>query len=755
MAGKSGKTVGYHYLMTFIAGIGRGPIDALRQIEVNEKTAWDDFACSDTVQIIDEPELFGGEGKEGGIQGAFRLLQGRPDQILPDAATVTVANKGPARVTTVPNIKTALGGLSGEMRGFVAVVFDGLLASMNPYLKEWRFRVWRSRAGWHNDECWYPAKATIWLADGNIHAMNPAHIIYQCLTDPDWGKGEPVEMIDENSFIYGANVLCSEGFGLCIPWYRQEDVDSFIQVVADHIGAIVYQDRTTAKYVLRLLRADYDPTSIPHFDLNSGLLEIEEDDSASSEAVNEVIVTGFDPQTRQEFQVRAQNIAAWHASGGPISRSMEFKGLPTRDLGLRVAQRELRLLSGGLKKLRLKFDRRAWQLAPGSVCRISSPRNNIANMVVRIGEMSEGASGGQRAIIAKAMEDVFALPETTFTNAEENAWTPPIGDPVPAPAERIVEMSYRDLYRALGAGDLAALDATDTAIGALAISPGSGSYLYDLASKADGEAEFAFERSRDYTASAVLAAPIGPLETEIQVEQPFEFDTANIGQAFLIDDEIVELVSYDPVTMLATIVRGCGDTLPQDHLAGSRLWSLDDDLVGDGRSYLEGETVLAKVLPRTGARVLPEDQAAQLSITLVGRHARPYPPADLKINGVSVFAHSGEQIEPVFTWSHRDRVLQEDQLLGHTASSIGPEPGTTYTFRIYDLTNSLVREEAGITDTTWAYSAAMQSADNAPSIVRFEVESERDGLVSYQRYSFLVRLNSGWGYAYGFNYGGA
>lgn len=755
MAGKSGQTVGYHYLMTFIAGIGRGPIDALRQIEVAEKIAWDEFACSDAVQRINEPDLFGGEGAEGGIQGGFRLLQGGPDQVLPPAATVTVGNKGPARSVTVPNVKEALGGLSGEFRGFTAIIFDGLLASMNPYLKEWRFRVWRSRAGWHNDECWYPAKATIWLADGNVHAMNPAHIIYQCLTDPDWGKAEPVEMIDENSFVYAANLLCSENFGLCIPWYRQEDVDSFIQVVCDHIGAIIYQDRTTGRYTLRLLRDDYDSETIPHFDLDSGLLEIEEDDSASSEAVNEVVVTGFDPQTRQDFQVRAQNIAAWHAQGGPISRPLEFKGLPTTELGLRVAQRELRLLSAGLKKFRLKFDRRAWQLTPGSVCRISSPRNNIANMVVRIGEMSEGASNGQRAIVAKVMEDVFSLPATTFTGAQENTWTPPITTPVPAPAERLVEMGYRDLYRALGPGDLGSLDETDAAIGTLAISPGAGSFLYDLATKATGEIDFAIEPSRDYTASAVLAAPIGPLDTAIEIEDPFELDASNVEQLFLLGEEQVQLTAYDPVTLTGTIVRGCGDTVPAEHEAGARLWSLDDDLVSDGRNYLAGETAIAKVLPRTSSSVLDESLAAELTVDLEGRHARPYPPADLKIDGVSVFAQSGEYPEPVFTWSHRDRVLQEDQVLGHTDPSIGPEPGTTYTFRIYKIDGTLLRTESGIDATTWTYTSVMQVADSAPSIVRIEVESARDSLASYQRYSFVVRLNSGWGYAYGFNYGGA
>lgn len=754
MSGKGGQTVGYHYLFSFVAGLGRGPIDALRQIEIGEKDAWDGHACDDSAQAIDEPELFGGEGKEGGVQGGFKLLQGAADQVLPAAESVTFSNGGPIKSATIPNVKTALGGLVSEFRGFSAIVFDGLVASMNPYLKEWRFRVWRSRKGWYNDDCWYPAKATVWLADGHVHGMNAAHIIYQCLTDPDWGKAEDPAMLDENSFTYAANLFCSEGMGLCIPWYRQEDVDTFIQTVADHAGCLIYQERTTGQYVIRALRDDYDPETIPHFDLDSGLLEIEEDDSASSEAVNEVIVTGFDPITRQEFQVRAQNIAAWHAHGGPISRSMEMKGLATRELGLRVAQRELRLLSAGLKKFTLKFDRRVWQIAPGGVIRISSADNNISNMVVRLGEITEGKPGSG-TITAKAMEDVYALPSTTFTQSTESEWVGPIVDPAPAAAERLIELSYRDLYLAIGPGDLAQADPTDSAIGALAVSPGSGSYVYDLATRADGEVDYSVSQSRDYTGSATIVSAISPLETSVEIENLYEFDEGNVGQVFLLDDEEVLLTAYDSGTNTATITRGCTDTIPADHAAGARLWAIDDDLITDGRTYLQGETAEALVLPRTGSKVLAQAEATELSVDLVARQSRPYPPADLKVNGVSVFLHSGQQIEPVFTWAHRDRIVQEDQPVGHTEASIGPETGTTYTFRIYDLDNNLLREETAIDAVTWTYTAAMQTSDSAPSTVRVEVESSRDSIVSYQHYSFTVILNGGYGYGYGLNYGGA
>lgn len=751
MAGKSGGTIGYHYLFTFIAGFGRGPINELREIVVGEETAWSSHACGVGPHVIDAPDLFGGQEKEGGIQGAFHLLQGAPDQMLPAASAVAVG--APVGTVTVPNVAAAMGGLVSNFRGFTALVFDGLVASMNPYLKEWKFRVRRTTAGWSTGVCWYPEKATIYLADGNIHAMNPAHIVYQCLTDPDWGKGEDPAALDENSFVYAANLFCAEGMGLCLPWYRQEDVDSFLQVVADHAGIVLYQDRMTGKYVIRALRDDYDPATIPFFDLDSGLLEIEEDDSASAEAVNEIVLTGFDPRTRKEFQVRAQSTAGWHAQGGPVSRPMEFKGIPTPELGLRKAQQELRLLSAGLKKLRVKFDRRAWQLAPGAAVRISCPPNNIASMVIRLGEITEGTPGSG-TIVAKAIEDVFALPTTTFTSAAPSEWTPPIVEPVPAPADRLVEMGYRDLYRLLGPGDLAQADATDAAIGTFARSPGSGSYLYDLATRAQGETAFTITGSRGYTGHATLVAPIGPLDTALSLANLYEIGEGSIGEALMIDDELVRLAAFDPATGVATVARGCADTIPASHAAGAAAWANDDDLVSDGRDYLAGETAYAKVLPRTRSRVLALAAATERTILLVGRQARPYPPANVTVNGVSVYALSGVQANPVIAWAHRDRKLIEDQLVGHTEASVGPEAGTTYTVRIRTLGGALLRETSGIAGTTWTYDATMQAADAAPSIVRVELESRRDALASWQVYSFTVMLNGGWGLGYGYNYGG-
>lgn len=289
------------------------------------------------------------------------------------------------------------------------------------------------------------------------------------------------------------------------------------------------------------------------------------------------------------------------------------------------------------------------------------------------------------------------------------------------------------------------------------MSPNATSYQYDLATKAEGEADYEVNATGSFTGNAKLANDITETQTDIELSDLQSFDSANVGQALYIGDELVRLDALDENTSIATVTRGVGDTIPQLHAADTRVWTIDDDLTNDGRAYAEGETVYAKVLTRISSDSLSLDDAPEESIELIGRQGRPYPPADVQVDGESIYTVSGEHGEPVLTWASRNRITQADQLVGHFDASVAAEANTTYTVRVYSLEDDVtpIREVTGITDLTWTYDAAMQVTDNPPSAVRMELESERDGITSWQHYSFIVVLQSGWGYGWGLNWGGA
>jgi hypothetical protein len=755
--GKGGQTIGFHYLFDILFGLGRGPINELRAIKVADKIAWEGPLCGDGPQAIKKPDLFGGEKKEGGIQGPFRVFFGSEEQVLPGAGSANCGPFGPLRGNRpLPDVKQAIGGLVSEMRGTTMLWFSGLISSMNPYPKEWTFRVRRYSAGWWQNDCFYPAKSVIFMADGQIHAMNPAHIIYQCLTDPLWGRGLPKAYLNENSFIYAANTFCTEGFGLCFAWQRGEEIDQFIMRVLEHCGAVLYADPETGKMTIRLIRADYNIDDLPLFTPSSGLLDITEDDSNSQdESPNEMIGTGRDPITNEDFQVRVHNLALRQSQGSPNSADKDYSGIPTRELMARVLQRDLKVFSSGLKKLNVVLDRSGWKIRPGMVFRISDPRRGIVNMVLRAGEITDQSFKDGRVTL-KTMEDVFGLPATSYVTPTETTWTPPADLAVPATEGRLIEAGYRDILRQKGLAAAQALDATDSFVGALALSPNPVMYQYELVTRAAGEPAFAESTSGSFTGAATLVDAINPLQITFEITGETDFADASDGEAILVGDEQMQLVAYDAATHIVTVKRGVADTLPSAHAAAATLWTLDDDLVGDERAYVSGELVEAKVLTRTSSDLLDEDLAAPMTITLEGRQGRPYPPAGATVNEVSVYALSGTYAVPEIEWAHRDRILQADQLVGHNEASVGPEAGTTYNLRVYDASapGVVLRSVPGIVGTTWTYDSTMQAADGAPSAVWVELESARDGLTSLQSYRFYVQLNGGYGMGYGYNYGG-
>jgi hypothetical protein len=300
-------------------------------------------------------------------------------------------------------------------------------------------------------------------------------------------------------------------------------------------------------------------------------------------------------------------------------------------------------------------------------------------------------------------------------------------------------MSYYDLFKTLSAADLSQMTTSDARVGELAVAPNLTSVQYDLWTKADGETDYVFRRSASFSAGATLAGAVTALQTTFTVADPRSLPPTMVGQMLMIDDERLAVVDFDTASNLVTVKRGVGDTIPRPHVSGARVWFPDDDLTSDSRTYAEGETVFTKALTRISTDVLPIADAAEDSIELVGRFARPYPVADLKVGGVSIYDDSIRS-DLLFTWATRNRVLQQDQLVGHQEAGVVAEDGTTYTIKIWNSTGTvLLREENGITTNAWSYTAEKIFSDMTGATFLFDIYVERDGIKSVEGYHLPVR----------------
>lgn len=707
-------TIGYWHKMTLYMGECFGEVDALRKVVVGGETAWEGNQTASGDIFIDKPNLFGGEKKEGGVRGTLSVRMGEATQ-MPH-----------------PLLEALRPGPWPAARGLVTTVFDGDVGALSPYVKNWT-KLWsRWLKGWRTP-VWQPALCKI--GEG----MNPAHIIYQCMTDPAWAAGGlPTNIIDEPSFLKAAQTLYDEGFGLCLKWSRSTPVRNFVGIVCNHIGGQWAEDPATGRIHLTLFRPDYDVETLPLLDPSNIIEMTSWETVAPTNAVNEVTAVGHDCLTNSAISATYHNRAAIMAQRAVINEKKEFPGLWNIDLCARVAARETLAASTPQERIKVKVKRSLWGIKRGDVRAITWPRKGVVRMAVRVLEVDEGdLTDSEIGLVL--VQDINGMAQTTYITPSTTVWTPPDTTPHPVEAQTLFEASYRDLAAFMRPADLAVVEPEAGYVVALGARPAGVTINYDLYTRV-GAAPFDEAGTGDFTPTGLLQDAIPRSESPAAITLNFgkSLDLVAVGDEAIIGSERFRVDAINATAATATLARGCVDTVPQQHDVGSRVWFSSTYYGVDPAEYIDGETVDAKLLTRTSQGALALGLATTISVTLDARQFRPYPPARVRVNGV-VLAAPELMGAIALSWAHRDRLLQADQLVDNSAASIGPEPGTTYEVVVRNRTTSaIVRTVTGIAGTSWTYADAEAVADGTLSALDFELRSRRDAFVSWQSHRILI-----------------
>jgi hypothetical protein len=256
-------------------------------------------------------------------------------------------------------------------------------------------------------------------------AMNPAHIIYEAITNPDWGMGYSSAIIDTTSFTAAADTFYSEGLGLSLQWTTQSTVEDFIQIILDHAGAVLRVSPTTGQFQIKPLRADYDAGTLDTYD-ESKIVAIENFERAGyGELTSEVTVIYTDVTTGKDASVTVQNLAAIQAQSGVVAETVRYPGFETHFLASRIASRDLRAKSVPLARVKFKTTRSAWELQPGDVFKLTWAKLGLSAVVCRVVGISTGTLL-DGTITIDAVEDVFGLPDSVYASEQSGLWEEPV-----------------------------------------------------------------------------------------------------------------------------------------------------------------------------------------------------------------------------------------------------------------------------------------------------------------------------------------
>ena len=516
-------------------------------------------------------------------------------------------------------------------------------------------------------------------AFGNGPDMNPAHIIRECLTNRDWGLGYSGAEIGP-SFTGAADTLYAEGFGLSLIWQQDSSIEAFIASILDHIDATLFIDRRSGLWQLKLIRADYTAASLPLFDESNVVDWGRLGRRAPSDLVNALTVRFTDAWTDATGAVSVTDTARVQEMGEVIATTLDYPGIRYQGLAMRVAERDLRGLSVPLLTGEIVVNREGANLAPGDVIRLRSARLGLGDTVMRLSEIGQG-DGRDNGIRLKIAEDVFALGTTAIAGGRMPSGSGLAAAPRALTRRMVEEAPYWLLVRELGHSEADRLLGEDPGAGALVataerpstdalaaelwIDPGTGPAL-------EGVVAFA------PTAQLSADLPDDPEARVIPVSGWQDIGEVDIGTLASIDGELVRIDGITPTAI--TVGRGCLDTVPRAHVAGTPVVFFDEGARITETAWAAGETLAARLLPETGRGILAFALAPEDRVTLDRRAIRPLPPGRVQANGsYTPDVDALISAELVLTWSHRDRLTQTSPVIvDHTGPSIGPEPGVGY-----------------------------------------------------------------------------
>jgi len=792
------------YTLSVHYGISLGPIDALLKIWTGEKIAWEGRQESQGDILIRQLDLYGGPKKEGGVEGIAHYLPGGQSQIIPEK----IAAKFGLTSATMP-----------AFRGTSTIFFHGDTSEgeddsnstfVDDNITQWafvgRFPILLGQQGsspngvkgkpgfyWQSQN---PSIKTIWVtaercprslgtlnsrilnletvedesSNSELSAQydgNPAHIIYDCLTNTDFGMGASSAMIDEASFLAAAQTLFDEDFGVSMLWTQQSTVEAFVQEVLDHIQATLFVDPKTGLINITLLRADYVAADAPLFTPDNCVVQ-NFARKGEGEIINEIVVTYTNPRNENEVTLTVKNLAGISNVGGIVSDGRNYYGVRKSSLAAMLANRDIRSAGIPLAKCEMITSRDGWTLTPGQVLRLTYPEHGVEEVVFRVGAVNYGKSRDAN-IRVTLTEDVFGYDPGDYVIPNYSAWVDTSQRPLALPFAQITTLPY---YMANQIDTFEEGNAFVAALGGTTQSDAFGFDFLIETAMTDGSMSYELSGLKSISGRFLLDADLAQDDTSF-VDLPSGTVNSTIFPGMFLfigdgDEEEQEIVYVRQDASNSggvwVLDRGMLDTVPRAWPEGTPVWCVDPTTVFyDNTELAIGAAVNFKMLTRTSLGRLEEDDAPIIAHTIHARPELPIRPADVmvagepwddELNPASIVddSNSAGVLVPV-TWARRNRDSEDSTLLRWTDGDVTPPTGVTTTITVLALDRTTVWfTQDGETGTSYGLDAA--EFEGAVGVVRV-TSKDADGNESLQGHEISVRVRAGgYGFDYGFNYGG-
>ena len=772
----------YKYNLGMQLALCRGPGVVLKRVWVGEQEVFNGTVAGGSRFDIDEPTLFAENPYPNGIKATCDFYSGTTTQTvnayLNDPTRQQVAT---AATPTAPRYSGTCYIVARNLTSAAPTATDnGAYLGNETNIRPWSFELER-----------YPDLFPGQTAGENKIGVdcNPVNVIYELLTNTEWGFGRAASTIDTATFLAVSDTLIAEENGMSLTVDAPKKARDLLREVERQIDGVVYLDHRTAKWKIKLARADYDINTVHQLDDNN-VTSVEEFTRGSWQDTTNTILLKFTKRIDDYKDATAiaidhanalinsgGNFAAPSASVGPVT----YPGIQDADLAAQIAWRDLRAQSYPLARAKLTVMRDGWDLTIGDVVAWTNTARAISQLPMRIKSIDYGELTSNQ-IVLDVIQDVYKFSAAAYGAPPATIWTYPSANLTAYAANRQLAIeSPRAIivrspdYVPVGQGQDYGGSRVLCAVRKQGRELGAYIYQRNSSGSVSGSELFcgeivAFMKIGDLTST--LAAGTAIPTTTISIDpdpDSLAFLNAAINDnatatdlgtdltnLILIGDSEFALVSSaainGSVVDLTNVYRGALDTGQKKHAAGTAVYLI-----------CAGASITDAVFPATNnveitlrafnSREVYAGGANVINLTMNRRALRPYPPSAIFHNGSSTpfntpnaDADGSGMNGTGFNVSHRRRDYKpEDELAEMLVDNSGVPASTEYRVKVYVApagANTLVLTSSWATGTgpVLVNRLLLWNEAAAGTEVRVQIETRHDVTFAGTAYNDLEAL---------------
>ena len=657
-------TKGFHYYAGMQGALCRGPIDAIHAFYIGEEEVWTGTTTSSIT--VDKPDLFGGDNQgSGGVSILLDIYPGSTTQTantylggFQDAGAGT--DRTPAYRGTCYFVARNPGTTPSVSEG------TGAYLGNQTTIKPWKFEVSR-----------YPALfGTQGAGENKINTddANPVNVLYEVLTNTEWGLGFNSGDIDLAGFETAADTCITEGLGFSMALTGKMTAKDLIGELERHMDGVLFLDKSTGIWKIKLARADYVLANVPALTVDNVIAVEDFTQGSWNETANRVDVkfAHRDNQYKDTYATSSDSANFQIQGGGTVGTGVNvvaevnYPGIMNPTTAATIAWRELRTRSYPLARATFIVNREFWDLNIGDPISWTDSKYGFNQLAMRVTELDFGELG-KNQIKVKAVQDIFRYVAPSFAAPPATSGESAFQSPVVYPsAEQFAEEAPRRLAE-LEPDFPGDHTVSRVVVGIVREGREQGFNLYERSYSGSPSGSFALNKENQATFTAigklskaidVLGDPGQPTNsdatTTIQVVADastaadilnwFQPDGATatdeemgenlahlirINNEYILVDSVAE--SGGTVTMTGPN-RGVLDSVQAEHAVDDKVYMYTGGVVALSKSYTNTHTV--EVNPRMVS--LRGDEFAgtpnTLTVNLDKRALRPYPPAGVIYN---------------------------------------------------------------------------------------------------------------------------